>query len=277
MIRFWLSILIFAPILLSCNRFQSNEDEPILARVQDEYLYESEIRNSIPKGIPPRDSLSMAKSMVNKWVQKTMLLKKAEENLSDEDLNFEEQLEKYRRSLVVYKYETNLVRQEIDTTVKAETIKAYYEKNKNNFRLKDELIKVHYILLPLDYERTGDARKIFFNEDNTVAIEAYCKENNLSYFLEDTWIYLSEVKQYLPLRIETTEDIEYREKEIKDNENQYFVKILDIKGTNDVKPLQLVKNDIRTIIVNKRKTKFVKDMHKNIVNEGLNSNEIEIY
>jgi len=277
LIKFWLSILIIAPLLLSCNRFRSKEDEPILARVQDEYLYQSEVTKSIPKGISPRDSITMAQSLINKWIEKTMLLKKAEKNLTDEELNFEKQMEKYRRSLVVYKYETKLVRREIDTIVGAEKIRTYYNKNKKNFRLKDDLIKVHYILLPLDYDKTAEVRRIFFNEDNTVSIEAYCKENDLSYFLEDSWMYLSEVKQYLPLKAKKAEDFEYMEKELKDSDYQYFIKILDVKTTNDVKPLEMVRNDIRTIIVNQRKTQFVQKMHNDVVKEGFDKNEIEIY
>ena len=269
--------MIIAPLLLSCDRFRSNEDEPILARVQDEYLYQSDVTKSIPKGISPRDSITMAQSLINKWIEKTMLLKKAEKNLTDEELNIEKQMEKYRRSLVVYKYETKLVRREIDTIVGAEKIRTYYNKNKKNFRLKDDLIKVHYILLPLDYDKTAEVRRIFFNEDNTVSIEAYCKENDLSYFLEYTWMDLSEVKQYLPLKAKKAEDFEYMEKELKDSDYQYFIKILDVKTTNDVKPLEMVRNDIRNIIVNQRKTKFVQKMHNDVVKEGFDKNEIEIY
>ena len=275
--RVFIAILIIVPVFLSCNRFRADNEKTVLARVQDEYLYKSDIKGAIPKNIPARDSLTMARSLVNKWVEKTMLLKKANENLSREDLNFEEQLEKYRNSLVIYKYETSLVRQQIDTTIREEEIKNYYKENKSNFRLKNGLIKIHYILLPLDYENTSKARRIFFNEDNTISIESYCKENNLSYFLEDTWMYLSEVKNYLPLNIEKTSDIKYKEKELKDSNYQYFIKILESRSTNDIKPLSLVKNDIRNIIVNQRKTRFIKKLHDDLVSKGFDKNEIEIY
>ncbi|MCF8338084.1 MAG: hypothetical protein K9I74_08890 [Bacteroidales bacterium] len=264
-------------VLLSCNRFRTEDDQTILARVQDEYLSESEIKESIPSGISARDSLTMARSLINKWIKKTILLKKAKENLSSEELDFEEELEKYRNSLIIYKYENNLIQQKVDTVVEEQEIKTYYKNNKSNFRLKDDLLKVHYVLLPLGYENTNEVRRMFFNEENTSTIKSYCEKHNLKYFLEDHWMYFSEVKNYLPLKAKSASDIKYEEKELKDSEYRYLFKILDIRGVNDTKPLSLVKNDIKSIIINQRKTRLKKQMHNDLVNDGFKENEIETY
>ncbi|MCF8231765.1 MAG: hypothetical protein K9J27_06195 [Bacteroidales bacterium] len=249
----------------------------MLARVQDEYLTESEIKESIPSGISARDSLTMARSLINKWIKKTILLKKAKENLSNEELNFEEQINDYRNSLIIYKYESSLVKQKVDTVVKEQEIKTYYENNTSNFRLKDDVLKIHYVLLPLGYENTNEVRRIFFNEDNTGTIKSYCKKHNLKYYLDDEWMYFNEVRNYLPLKAKKAGDIEYRKNEIKDSEHQYFLKILDVRGINDTKPLSLVKNDIKSIIINQRKTRLKKQMHQDLVSEGFKKNEIETY
>lgn len=270
-------VIVLFLILASCNRFRANEDETILARVQDEYLYASDIEKAIPKGISARDSLTMARSMVNKWIEKTILLNKAQNNLTDSELDFEEQLKKYRNSLIIYNYETKLIRQKLDTVVSDEEIRSYYQDNKRNFLLKNDILKVHYILLPLDFEEMASARRVFFNDENTNTIESYCKEHNLRYFLEDSWMYLNEVKQYLPLRIESAEEIKYSEREIKDSEFQYFIKIIDSRQAKEIKPLSLVRNDIRNIIVNQRKTRMIKNMHQDLVDEGFKNNDIEIY
>lgn len=270
-------VIVLVLILFSCNRFRADENETILARVDDAYLYASDIEQSIPKGISARDSLTMTRSMVNKWIEKTILLHKAQNNLTDSELDFEEQLKKYRNSLIIYNYETKLIRQQLDTIVSDKEIKTYYQDNKRNFLLKDDIMKVHYILLPLDFEQTASARRVFFNDENTNTIESYCKEHNLRYFLEDSWMSLSEVKQYLPLSIGAIDEIEYSERELKDSDFQYFIKIIDSRQTQEIKPLSLVRNDIRNIIVNKRKTRKIKNMHQDLVDEGFKNNDIEIY
>lgn len=273
----FLSILVISFVLLSCNRFRTEDDQTVLARVQDEYLTESAIKESIPSGVSARDSLTMARSLINKWIKKTILLKKAKENLSSEELDFEEEIEKYRNSLITYKYENNLIQQKVDTVVEEQEIKTYYENNKSNFRLKDDIVKVHYVILPLGYENTNEVRRIFFNEENTSTIKSYCEKHSLTYFLEDEWMYFSEVKNDLPLKAKKVSDIEYKEKELRDSEHQYFFKILDSRGVNDSKPLSLVKNDIKSIIINQRKTRLKKQMHNDLVSDGFKENEIETY
>ena len=65
--------------------------------------------------------------------------------------------------------------------------------------------------------------------------------------------------------------------ETSDSMYHYFVHIMDFKSEGDISPLELVKNDIRSILLNKRKIEFYNNLEKQVYNEGANRNQFEIY
>jgi len=274
LIFFLLTILLY-----SCGtEFHPKSDEIILARVQDDYLLASEITSYIPKNILASDSVELSKSLIKKWVDNKILLQKAKQNLTEEDLNFDKQLEEYKNSLIIYKYQSKLLYQNLDTVVDAQEIKNYFENNKNNFILDEDLIKINFIILSLDFDKVSEVRKLFFyNNKDKIATEEYCKKNNLKYYLEDKWFRLQEIKSLIPLNINSISEIKYKEHEFKDADFMYFIKIIDTRKTQEIKPLCFVKNDIQEIIIDKRKQNLLKKMHEDIFEEGIKKNKIEIY
>lgn len=269
--------VLLSVFLSGCKHMHTDSDEPAMARVQDEYLYLSAITEKIPKGISARDSISMAKAIINQWIQKTMLVKQATENIPEEKLDFEEKLEQYRNSLIIYEYESSLIRQKIDTLITQQEIETYYEDHKQNFILGEGIVKANYIIIPKTFEERKKAREIFFQSENTSLIEEYCKQNNIQYYLEPTWIYFADLKASTPLRATSAKALTFSEKEIYDHDQIFLIKILGTRLTNDVKPIEFVEKSIKNILLNKRRTNFIKQMHRDIVEAGFEKNEIEIY
>ena len=93
------------------------QDEKPLARVYDKYLYPSDLADAIPVTASRRDSAKIASQFINNWVHENVLIKQAELNLSEEQLNFNEQLNSYKNSLVIYAYEQALINEKLDTSV----------------------------------------------------------------------------------------------------------------------------------------------------------------
>ena len=61
------------------------------------------------------------------------VLHKAESNLDDDQKSVEKQLEEYRNSLITYAYETELIKQKLDTVVSEDEIAAFYKNNQNKW------------------------------------------------------------------------------------------------------------------------------------------------
>ena len=65
--------------------------------------------------------------------------------------------------------------------------------------------------------------------------------------------------------------------EFKDAENYYLISILDYKLVNELAPLEYEAENIRNLILNKRKVDFLKQIEENVYKEGVRQNKFKIY
>jgi len=65
--------------------------------------------------------------------------------------------------------------------------------------------------------------------------------------------------------------------EVSDSLNNYFLNIKGFKIRNSVSPLSFEKENIRNIILNKRKLELISKMKQDVYNDAANSKKIEIY
>ena len=78
--------------LISCgSKTNKIEKREAIARVNDSYLYLDKINDVIPKGTSAKDSLILLKKYINNWIHETLVIQKAEDNLTDEQKNVEKQ------------------------------------------------------------------------------------------------------------------------------------------------------------------------------------------
>ena len=57
----------------------------------------------------------------------------------------------------------------------------------------------------------------------------------------------------------------------------YFIKVFDFKITDEISPLEFIKEDIENIIINKRKLALKKELEEKIYNEASQENLFKIY
>ena len=129
-----LNIIIVVALLQSCDRFNSNEAENAVARVNDTYLYKEDIKKIIPEGASKADSTLLANSFINNWASNLLLMDKAKLNLSEtQQENYDDLVKQYETDLYTKAYLEALVKRSIDTTItKAEADKIYH-RNKESF------------------------------------------------------------------------------------------------------------------------------------------------
>jgi len=269
-------------ILSSCFGGANKSSENILARVYDDYLYESELKDIIPPGSKVKDSILIAQNYINNWISQKIILYKAQRNLLDKDMLFEKQLEDYRNSLIIYKYETKLISQSLDTVVTDSDIETYYNDNIGNFQLKDNIVKVYYARLNIEIPELKKIRR-FFNSsipEYRDSVEVYIENLADLYYLDDeTWILFDDVLKYVPINTYNQEAYlkNHRRIEITDDDYVYFVHFSDFKIKDGVSPLSFEKANIRQIIINKRKLDIIGKMRDEVFQSALENNEFEIY
>lgn len=272
---------LFLLLLASCGPSDKKNEETV-ARVFDDYLYKSDVIGIVPEGTSKKDSISIIKNYINNWIKQKLVLKTAEENLSSSQKDFEEQLESYKNSLIVFAYEKELIRQKLDTSVTDEEIKTYYDKNQNDFLLKDNIVKVWYVKMPLNSTNEATIRQLYKLDDATSkkSLEDYSKKYAVNYFLDDsTWLFFSDLLKEIPVKTYNQEDyLKYnRFIEMEDSTYTYFLNIKDFEIKESVSPLSFEKDNVRKIILNRRKLELIEEIEESIFKDALKNEDFEIY
>ncbi len=275
----FLLLLIF---FISCTSGIKDTDDPVLARVYDEYLYESDLSELIPPHTPVRDSIEIVRNLIDNWIQQKLVLKKAENNLAPEQMNFSKQLEEYRKSLVIFEYETKLIKHKLDTVVTDSDIESYYNQYKSNFELKDNIVKVQFVKIEQNssYRRIIKSLLVSDKEEDRDALETYCREHASNFFLDDeSWLLFDDILKEIPIRTYNEEVYlqNHRYIEITQAPFLYMVLFKDFKIKESVSPLSFEREDIRNIIINKRKRELIKNMHKEVMMNAVKGNDFEVY
>lgn len=268
--------------LVSCSTFFKKKTERVLARVNDEYLYESDIKGLVSPGTSANDSLNIIRTYIDNWVQNKLLVSQAKNNLPPTDLDFTAQLAEYENSLIIYAYEKALVDQKLDTVVTDEEIESYYNGNLNNFQLKENIVKMQYVKLSITSKQIPQVRNLLSSDDpvKMTQLSELCEKQAADYFLDnDNWLSFSDVLKEIPVKGYDEEELlrSNRSFEYQDSSFVYLIRIRDFKIKDNVSPLGYEKARIRGIILNKRKIELINAMHRDVYNTALKKNDFEIY
>jgi hypothetical protein len=265
-----------------CSRMGKGQKEEPLAKVNDQYLYASDIKGLIKTGVAREDSTIMVASLVEKWVRKQLILQKAELNLSDEEKDFNKALEEYRTSLIIFKYEQKLIKEKLDTSVNVSEIEKYYNQNPSNFILNYNIVKAQYIKLPVKAPKIDKLKEWMQSESdhNAKLLESYCFQYAVKNdYFNDDWVNLDNIRMIFPGVISENEQYLKNTKflETKDTAFHYVINIKDLKMKGSIAPLKYVEKDIKSIILLKRKQKLINDLENKIYFDALNRNNFTIF
>jgi len=279
--RYWL-LLIAACVFAACN--QSGEKDVIAAKVGDKQLIWADISEMIPDNSSPEDSAELADQVIQSWIREQVILNEAELTLADDQKNFDQLIENYRKSLLTYTYEQEWVKQKLDTNVTQDEIETYYNENIQNFQLRDYILKVKFCAISIDTDtrQLKNLRKLFYStkEEDITPWIAFCVNNGASYFFdEDKWLLWDDFVKQIPVKAFDREAFLKQTKEVEfelDN-NLYLIRILDYQLSGSQSPLSFEKENIRNMILNRRKLDLLVRMREDLYNKALAGKKIEIY
>lgn len=267
--------------LPACKWLNNTKVEPV-ARAFDQYLYEKDLEGVVPSEVHGNDSIAIVRSFIDQWQQEIVLQKRAEKNIVIDEAYIQEQLDNYRKSLIRFQYEQELVQQKLDTIVTFKEIEDYYDKNKQNFQLKKPILKVSYIKLPQDAPKINTVKQLFLSKDvrDRDLLEKYCFKYSNAFSLTDTsWHYIDELAKILPIERIGSNNLETLNHvfQISENNTLYLLILRGSKFRDSMSPLAFEKENIKNLLLNQRKLKLISEMEKAVFLEAQNKNELEVY
>ena len=144
-----LSCILF--FLAGCDSISSSNQDRLIARAENHYLYLSDIDRNFEAFVSEQDSLIKVNDFINNWAREKLLYEKSLINLPvDKITELTNMVDAYKNSLLMNAYREFVLKSTMDTLVDKSHIGAYYEKNKLNFLLKEPIYKIRHLSFPLD-------------------------------------------------------------------------------------------------------------------------------
>lgn len=267
-------------IISSCGN--GTENKTPIAKVNNNVLYQEDIKSILPEKLAKEDSLLFVNNYINKWAIQKLLLQKAKINLQEDEKSIDQLVLKYRQDLLINKYKEAIVKQDLDTLVTQVDIDSFYLKNKEIFRLNEELIKFRYIYFGNDILNPKEFISLF-NSDNKES-DAKIMEQELqlkSYNLNDSiWIKYDEVIRKVPfLKANDKNSFLKKNKFIhkEDSTGVYLVKVKNVLLRNQTAPMSYAVPTIKQMILHKRKLELLRKIEETLTQDAINNKEFQIY
>ncbi|HOY37723.1 MAG TPA: hypothetical protein PLK75_00340 [Bacteroidales bacterium] len=271
-------VSLIAVVMISCG---GNDDTKlnVVARVGEKQLLQEDLEFLIPNSFSKEDSLKFAESYINDWVFEQLLYAEALNSITD-TASINKQLEEYRQSLYNYYFERQLLESKIDTVVGHAQISEYYSQHLYEYVLDQPVIKLHSLVFDankIDY--IAEVRMIKNTEiDEIESLFEFCERVGGNIMLIDRWIRMSDFYRIFPcegnLTLEKIEKGGYYE--CFNDSLRYLIIIDDIIPVGSYCPQEVLTDDIRKIILQKRSKDFMSIYKKQLFIQAENSGRLFI-
>ena len=268
---------------ISCDYFdfrrKQEEEEGIVAIVKTQKLFRDDIKSILPENYTKNDSILLVRSFINNWALKQLLLSKAEKNSSLETTNqINKLVNDYRESLLINNYKEMLINQQLDTTIYSTEIDEFYQINKDNFKLNEDLIKIKYLHFDHKVVNKKELIRLFRSEriDDLESLQKQQLSFKQFHFNTDIWTSVDKVSAILPFsRDILLNKTKYLEKQ--DSIGLYLISINKVLLRNETAPLSYIKPQIKQMILHRRKIELIKDIEKILLQDATKNNNFKTY
>jgi hypothetical protein len=277
----YLILLVFS-LLYGCRYFsKSSQGGAVVARVGDKLLYRSELASVLQGGITKTDSVNQSKDYIQRWIKQELMLRMAEENLIDDQKDVQRELDEYRASLIIHRYQQQFISQKLDTVLTDSDIHQFYDQNPQKFILDQHIVKAIYIEVPKNLAKVDLLKKwmTLLDDKSRTELEKYSFQNATKFdYFNDQWIDFSQIRSRMPINFASPDAAFSRNGFIEsyDDNKYYLAAIKDYRLMGNKAPFEFVKDRIANLILNNRKMELIDELQKNIYQKAKNDNLIKI-
>jgi len=274
-------LAIIGMLSTACDWFGGAQPDNVVARVNDQFLYRSQLSDIVPQGSSAEDSTKLVKAYIESWIREELLLDEAKKQLSARSKDIDQKLEDYRRSLLIYSLEDEVMAARQDTAIDPQLIESYFDLNKAQFLLRDPIFKGRYVKVELGAPKTDLLRRLMVSsrsKDDKFLLD-YCLQYATNYHLNDSsWSYVEEVLRSMPR--EKMQNINFSSRsliETSDEQYQYFVVANAFRDVGQEPPLELERNNIRDLILLQRRQQTIARYIDEMYQRAAADQKFEIY
>lgn len=194
----------FLIALSSCGN-KNGDAEPFLASVGNEKLTVSELQ--IPAGITSDDSVRLARAYIRSWIDNRLISHVASKEIDMTEID--RMTREYRNRLIMWEYGRQMFDAHQPAPASEDSLRAYYEANREEFRLTRPMIKGVYLKVPDDDKSLSTLRRLY-RSTKAADIDRLEKSElsravHYDYF-RDRWVDWEQIENRIPYDFGTAGD-----------------------------------------------------------------------
>ena len=284
MLKRILQMMLVLTVVSSCQVITSFiHDDKLVAKVGRHRLYQSQVQKYIPAGASSADSANIASKYIYSWANEMIFNDMASKQLSKAEQDVASDIESYKRSLLRYRYEQSYIDEMLDTTVTAAEIEEYHASHAGVFALERPVLKVRFLDIMQDSPNLDIlVQKMSSSEGSDLEeADSLANQSAFKYFdSSDTWMDAAVLAREFGIDYGTMlsnlkgKYIEIQHPERGDVTIAY---VCDIRRTGEIAPLDYCSDNIRDIILQKRRRDLISGLEQDLLTEALRNKKFVIY
>lgn len=267
----------------SCDLFNKksrNEEDKVIASVGKITLKKSEIEFLVNPMMSYEDSSAIVSRYVQSWVKQQLMITEAGKAINFNTPEFDRRLREYKESLMIHEFEKDYLNNNLDQKITTEEVQNYYEQFKDNFILKEIIVRANFIKIDKNSPQKSVIERAIRENKKEQLKELSMKFASNYYLEDDNWISLEELIAGTPLANEVNKVQLLKNSPIikgEDESYMYYFIVLEYKLQDQVPPVEFVKEEIVKILLNKRVNSLKEQLHKDIFTRALENKAFSIY
>lgn len=256
----------------SCDKLKQPILENVVAEVGESVLTERELFEAIDMAhVSHEDSLKLVESYIKNWIATAIIYEEAKKDIPNQD-EIDSLIGVYRKSLVVYGYESRLIKDHVASRISQEQMIKFYHENKGLFNLEEPIAKGVFLIVPSSAPDVQVLETLMESpsENNLDLIESLSVKNAAKFeFFSNIWLPLSEIQKKCPLEFDFKTISPGGVQVQQDSLYHAFLYLSEIKRPGELQPFEFVKDRIRSILTEQKKIEFLRDYKQNIYEQSL--------
>lgn len=275
------SMAMLSLLFCSCHKSDKKDNDVVLAEVNSQKILLKDAVASMPEGFHGIDSTNFVKEYLANKIKDILIYEKAKSKVTISS-EIDSMVENYRRSLIVYEYQQQILNDEVKSDIDQNELMSFYNKNITKFLSDQYLVKGVFLKVKKDATNIDKLRQWCRkpNSDALDKIESYSVQNAIiyNYFMEN-WTGLEKAVGNMPrvndnppayLKPGTTVESE-------DDEFCYLLYVKDCVLRGNPAPIEYIKPLVISVLINNKKTDFLRQYEQKLLNEAVKNGKVIYY
>ncbi len=260
---------------------QAAEEGTLLARVGKEMLTLEEVRREMPGGISAEDSVRFVKGYVYSWLDTRLLTAMASDELDMTEID--RLTEEYRNSLIAEAYRRKVAEDGATDTFSEDSIRSWYASHKNDFRLREPLVKGVYVKLPENTANIATIRKLMRSEkeeDIDRLEKEVIRSQAIHYdYFRERWVDWDQIEVRIPYSFGPLESFlrPGRFLETTNGGFTYLLRVTDVAPKGSTMPYEAARDEVRERLLAERRKQIDAAFRADLLERALSTKRAEIY